>query len=835
MKKKLQTLFASIIVVLVVLCTFIALIFKLGRKEQEINEQIQQERLYLSAASDFLSATEEMVIAGRGYYIAKHADLLRNFQIARIHVLTRYNALKQHPSYKQANVEITNNLQATLMKRIRLSDSIVLFAGEKQTTRFNLSKAILDGNHYSVMLSESVNILTKQGVTKIEQLEKESSATPQLQQFFFIATIIVLVFAMVIGFLYLQQNSKARIRAQEYLRSYRQSNHFLNSLSEGIVVQDQSGHIIECNKAAAEILGLTFDQMQGRTSVDPRWKSIHEDGSDFPGEQHPAMQVLATGESKENIIMGVHKPNGELTWLRINSHPVRDTKDGMVISAVTGFVDITEQKKQDDLIKHSEFLMKSSMNAIKEGFHLVDRNYNIVILNDASKKIFSESIGVELKEGDHIPDFLPDERKLPTVANLKKVFEGDAIEYEAQYHHKHFVWLNWSITPVRDQNDHVQFACVLFKDITGQKLKEQKVKEDEERLRMALEKTGDNAWEHNFDTGITWFSSANNHLTGVTTEDAAQDNNKHYWWQQTHPEDKPLLIQNDEEYKTGARSEHSLEYRIFHKDGSLKWVLDRGVVVERDTKGKPLRIVGTHTDISNEKFLQQQLLKQEQQKKKEIVEAVIQAQEKEREEIAQELHEDIAQVLSSVKMLLTAADKNVLPAGKAAIELSNERISRVVDEIRLISQNINSSTLHQVGLKNAILDIISHAEVISSIQFDFQTLQYNEQKKAEFTIELTMLRLLQAMIKNIVRHSEATKAEVELYNDDLFLHLTVSDNGKGFLLENAIRGLGIQTIINRAEQYGGQVEIISTPGQGCFIHVTLPLAPATETQPLLYS
>jgi PAS domain S-box-containing protein len=823
MKKTLQSLFFSMLLVLIVLCTFIVLIIKTDRKENQINFQIDRERLFLSACSDFQRAAEEIVIAARGYFISKDPEIYKNYQLSRLRVTSTYNTVQQFDSYKLVPLKQREQLHTAFINRVKISDSITALVHQSGVAGEQLSRLVLEGNNYSNLLSQSVHELTKQGIAKIELLEQQSSGTPQIKEWLLIVTVIIFLLALIIGFLYLLRSSKAKIRAQEQLKSYRQSHHFLNSLSEGIVVQDKTGSIIECNAAAAQILGLTIDQMQGRTSIDPRWRSIHEDGTDFPGHEHPSMQVLSTGMSMENIIMGVHKPGGALTWILINSHPVKNSKDGVVSAAVTGFTDITEYKKQEDLIKQSEFLMKSSMNTIKEGFHMIDRSYNAVLVNQASKILLQNITGSAPDIGDNVVEFLPAERKKAALQILERVFAGEAVEYEVLYHINRPVWILYSMSPVTDQNSHIQYACIMFKDITAQKEKVHQIKEDEERLRMALERTGDNAWEHNFHTGITWFSSNNNQLLGYSAEELNIDSNKNYWWRQTHPDDRHLLEKNDQEYKSGSRGEHSMEYRIHHKNGSLRWVLDRGVVIEWDASGKPIRIVGTHTDISKEKQLQQQLLKQEQQKKKEIVEAVIQAQEKEREEIAQELHEDIAQVLSSVKMLLTAADKNILPAGKAAVELSNERITGVVDEIRLISQNINSSTLHQVGLKNAVLDIISHAEIVSSIQFEYQSQQYDDQKKAEFTIELTMLRLFQAMIKNIVRHSEATTAKVELFTDDLHLHLSVKDNGKGFLLSDAIKGLGIQTIINRAEQYGGHVHIESNPGQGCLIQVTLPL------------
>jgi len=90
----------------------------------------------------------------------------------------------------------------------------------------------------------------------------------------------------------------------------------------GVVYQDINGKIISANPAAEEILGLSIDQMEGRTSTDPKWKSIHKDGSNFPGETHPAMVALKTGKKVKNVVMGVFDPKKEETrWININATP----------------------------------------------------------------------------------------------------------------------------------------------------------------------------------------------------------------------------------------------------------------------------------------------------------------------------------------------------------------------------------------------------------------------------------------------------------------------------------------------------------------------------------
>jgi PAS domain S-box-containing protein len=119
----------------------------------------------------------------------------------------------------------------------------------------------------------------------------------------------------------------------------------VNAMAEGIVAQDPCGEIITCNPRAEEILGLSAEQMRGRTSLDPRWRAIHEDGSDFPGSDHPTMVTLRTGLPSHNVVMGVHTPDERLTWISINTEPL--VLDGAVEphGVVATFLDITERKR----------------------------------------------------------------------------------------------------------------------------------------------------------------------------------------------------------------------------------------------------------------------------------------------------------------------------------------------------------------------------------------------------------------------------------------------------------------------------------------------------------
>jgi PAS domain S-box-containing protein len=131
---------------------------------------------------------------------------------------------------------------------------------------------------------------------------------------------------------------------KEALESARRIEVLFNAMAEGVVLQDRSGAITRTNRSAELILGLSVDQLSGLTSSDPRWRCVREDGTPFPGDNHPAMVALRTGEACRNVVMGVHKPAGELTWISINSLPLHDPHESSPHAVVTTFHDISVLK-----------------------------------------------------------------------------------------------------------------------------------------------------------------------------------------------------------------------------------------------------------------------------------------------------------------------------------------------------------------------------------------------------------------------------------------------------------------------------------------------------------
>jgi PAS domain S-box-containing protein len=142
------------------------------------------------------------------------------------------------------------------------------------------------------------------------------------------------------------------------------------TMAQGVVYHDKTGKIIDANPATERILGLTLDQMQGLTSLDPGWKAIHEDGSPFPGEEHPAMVALRTGQPVHEKIMGVYHPKDQKHhWIKVNAIPQFHQGEDKPYQVYASFEDITEQKELEYTLREQrEELMASNeeMEALNE-------------------------------------------------------------------------------------------------------------------------------------------------------------------------------------------------------------------------------------------------------------------------------------------------------------------------------------------------------------------------------------------------------------------------------------------------------------------------------------
>lgn len=170
-----------------------------------------------------------------------------------------------------------------------------------------------------------------------------------------------------------------KISQEKLEKSEAKHRTLFETMSQGVVYHDASGAIISANPAAEKILGLSLAQLQGRLSFDRRWKSIKEDGSVFPGTEHPAMVALRTGKKVKYVIMGVYNPQREeYRWINITAIPMFNENQELPYQVYATFEDITERKKLDE--RKDEFLgiasheLRTPLTSIKGYVQIAMRN-----------------------------------------------------------------------------------------------------------------------------------------------------------------------------------------------------------------------------------------------------------------------------------------------------------------------------------------------------------------------------------------------------------------------------------------------------------------------------
>jgi PAS domain S-box-containing protein len=239
----------------------------------------------------------------------------------------------------------------------------------------------------------------------------------------------------------------------------------------------------------------------------------------------------------------------------------------------------------------------------------------------------------------------------------------------------------------------------------------------------------------------------------------------------------------------------------------------------RDANGND-RYVILIRDISLRKQMEQRLLMEQKRYQRRLTRQIILAQELEREKIGHELHDNVNQILTTVKLYLEMAMNNeklrddLLP--KSILYVMN-----CITEIRNLSRELSAPTL---GTKSVIDSIKALVEMVESsarfnISFvcdDYHTAIIKDQK-------LALYRILQEQLNNIIKHSDATHVDITLLQTGNMTELTIVDNGNGFNLSAHRNGIGLNNILSRAKVFGGEMVLSSKPGAGCSLKVVMPI------------
>ena len=273
-------------------------------------------------------------------------------------------------------------------------------------------------------------------------------------------------------------------------RSEEKHRILFETMAQGVLYQDVNGKIMAANPAAEKILGLTIDQLTERTSIDPRWRSTHEDGTDFPGETHPSMVALQTGKPVMNISMGVFNPTeGKYRWILINAIPQFKPDEDRPYQVYTTFTDITERKRAEAVLSESEEKYRNLVETSPDAIGLMDINGTIMMHNKQALELFGFELSEDLR-GKNIMNMVAPENYKEVLENMEKLQKSEVIRNLELISYKKDgrpFYLEISSSMLFGEAGKPKSIMAVFKDVTDRKQAEDKLKESEAKYRAVIE------------------------------------------------------------------------------------------------------------------------------------------------------------------------------------------------------------------------------------------------------------------------------------------------------------------------------------------------------------
>ena len=357
----------------------------------------------------------------------------------------------------------------------------------------------------------------------------------------------------------------------------------------------------------------------------------------------------------------------------------------------------------------------------------------------------------------------------------------------------------------------------------------------QERFEAVALATTDAIWDFNLDTEVVWWSDTVAKLFGYRPEDIST--RVEWWRERLHPDDKERVLAAIRQVTDGGGRTWSGHYRFRRQDGNYAVVLDRGYVV-RAAAGKPVRIVGGITDIT-ERRRAEEALESSRRQLRALSARLQSAREEERTNVAREIHDDLGQVLTAIKINLDWLERNL---GEPQTEASlNPLLDRVVESGEMTEAAITSVQRIATELRPGLLDNLGLAAALEE-----EAGRFGQRTGITCTVKLpleppelpreaatTIFRISQESLTNVARHAEAKTVRVELQADVRQVTLDIEDDGRGIAPDALAndRSLGLLGMRERALALGGELAIAPVAPHGTHVTLRLPRAPDESRAP----
>ena len=568
---------------------------------------------------------------------------------------------------------------------------------------------------------------------------------------------------------------------------------------ELIGTHDLDGLILSANRATAEALGYDVDDLVGKKTIrDILAPEVRHQFGEY-------ITKLRNGSESRGLML-VETSSGERRlWKYYNSLRT----EGVATPIVRGMAhDITEQRRAEESLQLFRNLLDQSNDAIEvidpATLRFIDCNESAYRSLGYSREEF---LSLTVFDIDPLidPESLADqnvEMKETGFATLESVhLRKDGTTFPVEV----------NVKVVKLERD---YRLAVVRDITSRKRAEEALRASEERYRELFENAKDALYVHDLSGRYVSLNRAAEELTGFSRDEIIGKHFSNF----VVPRDLKHVRRNlckklDEERET------SYEIDVLTKDR-------RRVPVEVVSRliyenGEPIGVQGTARDITERKRAQEALQMYSRR--------LIEAQEAERQSLARELHDEIGQVLTAVRINLQAVQNThredaSFPELEESIVIVDEALGRIHE----LCLELRPSLLDNLGLAAALRWYVDRYRQRTGIVAEMLN-GFEGRGRLPQELETQCFRIAQEALTNVARHAQATRVSIQVKCAAEKLVLTIVDNGIGFDTENLLKTsssastLGLRGMKERALAMNGRIVIESTPGSGTQIQATFPL------------
>ena len=583
---------------------------------------------------------------------------------------------------------------------------------------------------------------------------------------------------------------------------YRQ---IFENAGEGIFQSTPDGHYLTANPALARIHGFNSPEELIRSCSDISREIYAE-----PAQREEFKRLLEQNDFVRGFEHQTFRKDGNKLWILVNARAVRD-ENGRILYYEGFAQDITERKQAENALRDSEQRYRDLVENSLELICTHDLDGNVLSINRAALDLF----------GCGSPDFVVRNIRDILVPEVRDQFEMymERILKEGASSGPMFIQTKNGerrvleyYNSLRTEGLDAPIVRGIARDITEARRAERALRESEERYRELFENSRDALYVHDMGGRYSSVNRAAEKLSGYSREELI---GKHFSTF-LNPEYEGHVVEQFCK-KLEDACETTYEAEIITKEGRL-------IPVEISSRlilanGVAIGVQGCVRDISDRKRAQVAARTYSRR--------LIEAQEAERRRISRELHDQVGQILTAVKMNLHSLQGKCSGAEMlASIEDNMEVIDEAVDQVRDLSVDLRPLLLDDFGLVVASRWYLGRQAKRCGINTVFNTRSLTEDDRFSSELETACFRIVQEAVTNIVRHAKANQISALLERNNGELSLSISDDGVGFdlgVLRSSAATLGLRGMEERVQALGGTITIDSAPAMGTTICARFPV------------